>query len=158
MIDYILYGEFDINEGNVIKVEYPSKIGINETLLASYLIPEGMHNFSTDCFCFILNKKLDYEKYLTNSINSVIDKLNINQVRYLNLNKNNLIDKSFQLKKLYNFNLFNNQWEAFNVTDQSMKENNLYLRIALDKGEGYYNILICNSENVANPEEIVFSM
>ena len=25
MIDYIVYSEFDINEGNVVKIEYPKK-------------------------------------------------------------------------------------------------------------------------------------
>jgi hypothetical protein len=156
MIDYILYGEFDINEGNVIKVEYPGKIGINETVLASYLIPEGMHNFTTDCFSFILNRKLDYEKYLFNSINGVVDKLNLNQVRYIDLSsKQGLSEKSFQLKKLYNFNLFNNQWEAFNINEKNAKENNLYLKIRLDKSEGFYNMLICTE---GEPSEIFFTM
>jgi hypothetical protein len=155
MIDYILYGEFDINEGNVIKVEYPNKIGINETVLASYLIPEGTHNFSTDCFCFILNKKLEYEKFMSNSINSVIDKLNLNQIRYLDLsNKADLTTKTFQMKKLYNFNLFNNQWESLNINEKSIKENNLYLKINLDKEGTNYNFLIYNDTT----EEVFFTM
>ena len=62
MIDYIVYGEFDINEGNVIKVEYPQKTGISEMVLSSYLIPEGTHNIMNDCFCFIINRKMNNEE------------------------------------------------------------------------------------------------
>jgi hypothetical protein len=142
MIDYILYGEFDINEGNVIKVEFPNKIGINETVLASYLIPEGTHNFTTDCFCFILNKKLDYEKYLYNSINSYIDRMNLNQIKYLDLSsKPSVLEKNFQVKKLYNFNLFNNQWESLNLNEKE----HLFFRIRKGK-EIYFNILIEDSK------------
>ena len=57
MIDYIVYSEFDINEGNVVKIEYPKKTGISETILSSYMIPEGTHNIMNDTFCFIVNKK-----------------------------------------------------------------------------------------------------
>jgi hypothetical protein len=156
MIDYIIYGEFDINEGNVVKVEWPNKIGINETVLASYLIPEGTHNFKTDSFCFILNRKLDYEKMILNSINNTIEKVNLNQTRYLDLGNNTQIvsEKVFQLKKLYNFNLFNNQWESLNINDSSVKENNLFLKIRIDKDMSFFNILIYNDLS----DEIFFTM
>ena len=54
MIDYIVYSEFDINEGSLVKIEYPNKIGIEEITLSSYMIPEGIHNTKTDNFCFEL--------------------------------------------------------------------------------------------------------
>jgi hypothetical protein len=56
MIDYIVYSEFDINEGSLVKIEYPNKIGIEEITLSSYVIPERIHNTKTDHFCFIINK------------------------------------------------------------------------------------------------------
>ena len=56
MIDYVLYSEFDNNEGSLIKIEYPNKTGISETILSSYMIPEGAHNIRSDTFCFIVNK------------------------------------------------------------------------------------------------------
>ena len=56
MIDYVIYSEFDNNEGSVVKIEYPNKTGISETILSSYMIPEGAHNIRSDTFCFIVNK------------------------------------------------------------------------------------------------------
>ena len=56
MIDYVLYSEFDNNEGSLIKIEYPNKTGISEIILSSYMIPEGAHNIRSDTFCFIVNK------------------------------------------------------------------------------------------------------
>ena len=48
MIDYIIYSEFDINAGSVVKIEYPKKTGIQEMTLSSYMIPEGIHNIMND--------------------------------------------------------------------------------------------------------------
>jgi len=34
MIDYIIYSEFDIKKGNVVKIEYPIKTRITEMTLS----------------------------------------------------------------------------------------------------------------------------
>ena len=34
MIDYIIYSEFDINEGSLVKIEYPIKTRITEMTLS----------------------------------------------------------------------------------------------------------------------------
>ena len=62
MIDYIIYSEFDNNEGSLVKIEYPIKTGVSETILSSYMIPEGAHNIRSDTFCFIVNKAQNSKK------------------------------------------------------------------------------------------------
>ena len=44
MIDYIIYSEFDINAGSVVKIEYPKKTEIKEMTHSSYIIKEGINN------------------------------------------------------------------------------------------------------------------
>ena len=88
MIDYIIYSEFDNNEGSVVKIEYPNKTGISEIILSSYMIPEGAHNIRSDTFCFIVNKS-SYNKK-TNLFTEIKKKVNefskIRTTRYLNFN------------------------------------------------------------------------
>ncbi len=143
MIDYIIYGEFDINEGNVVKVEYPNKTGISEMVLASYLIPEGTHNIMNDCFCFIINRKENYEESISQSAKAIIDSFNSNTVKYIDL-KGQIKDKSFQLKKLYNCN--SNKWECF-------KEENMFMIIKIDQSQSFYNIIVIDKS-----ETVVISM
>jgi hypothetical protein len=143
MIDYIIYGEFDINEGNVVKVEYPHKTGINEMVLASYLIPEGTHNIMNDCFCFIINRKENYEDSIILSTKSIVDSINTNVVKYIDLKGANK-DKSYLLKKVYNYNF--NKWESFT-------EDILSMQIKIDQSQGFYNIVITNKK-----DEVILNM
>ena len=85
MIDYIIFGEFDINEGNVIKLEYPDKTGVSDLILSSYMIPEGAHNTMTDTFTFILNKKSNSDQILLKTLNEINENLNLNRIKYLDL-------------------------------------------------------------------------
>jgi hypothetical protein len=126
MIDYIIYGEFDINEGNVIKLEYPQKTGINEMVLASYLIPEGTHNIMNDCFCFIINKKPNAEEIICQNLKQEIDKLSSpsSDVIYLDLTNNqsfhkNVSGKKFKIKEMYNYNSNSAQWESWKINNPS---------------------------------------
>lgn len=58
MIDYIVLAEFDINEGSIIRYQYPSPIqGVEAETIAAYMLPEGGHNRSADSTYFILNRK-----------------------------------------------------------------------------------------------------
>ena len=85
MIDYIIFGEFDINEGNVIKLEYPEKTGVKDLILSSYLIPEGAHNTMSDTFTFILNKKLDSDEKILKNLKDLNEKLQLHKIMYLDL-------------------------------------------------------------------------
>jgi hypothetical protein len=143
MIDYIIYGEFDINEGNVVKVEYPRKTGISEMVLASYLIPEGTHNIMNDCFCFIINRKENYEDSIVSSAKSFIDSVNSNIVKYVDL-KGVDSEKTYQLKKVYNYNF--NKWESF-------IEGSSTLKIKKDQTQNYYNIVISDKK-----DEVILTM
>ena len=89
MIDYIIFSEFDINEGNVVKLEYPEKTGVSDLILSSYMIPEGAHNTMTDTFTFILNKKTNSDEILLNQLKETNEKLNLNRIKYLDLKSSN---------------------------------------------------------------------
>ena len=111
MIDYVLYSEFDNNEGSLIKIEYPNKTGISETILSSYMIPEGAHNIRSDTFCFIVNKSQANKKdNLFSEIKKTVNEFNkIKTIKYYNfmnspIFKEKIKDKGFSIKKIYNFN------------------------------------------------------
>ena len=71
MIDYIVLAEFDINEGSVIRYSYPSPIpNVEPGIIASYMLPEGGHNRSTDSTYFIVNRKK--AKDLANDLQKII--------------------------------------------------------------------------------------
>ena len=89
MIDYIIFGEFDINEGNVIKLEYPEKTGVSDLILSSYMIPEGAHNTMIDTFTFVLNKKINSDAILLKNLKEMNEKLNLNKIKYLDLKSSN---------------------------------------------------------------------
>lgn len=58
MIDYIVLAEFDINEGSIIRHQYPTSIhGVEAETIAAYMLPEGGHNRSADSTYFILHRK-----------------------------------------------------------------------------------------------------
>jgi hypothetical protein len=90
MIDYIIFGEFDINEGNVIKLEYPEKTGVSDLILSSYMIPEGAHNTMNDTFTFVLNKKPNSDEILLNYLKEINEKMNLNRIKYLDLKSSSL--------------------------------------------------------------------
>lgn len=158
MIDYIVYGEFDINEGNVIKVEYPQKTGISEMVLSSYLIPEGTHNIMNDCFCFIINRKMNNEELLVENMKKQMDKLNLNLIKYLDLKSSQHYDlyvknKVFKLKELYNYNSFAIKWESLNLLKNFSKDD-ILLKIDQDTKENFFNFIVFDSNN----NEVFFSI
>lgn len=150
MIDYIIYGEFDINEGNVIKVEYPRKTGVNEMVLASYLIPEGTHNIMNDCFCFIINRNENDFNSITSSTKNVLNSFQSNTIKYIDLKRTYNKDKVYQLKNLYKLSTLNN-WENY---FDNMVENNLYLKIKNDDKRSTYNIVVYDKTT----DELLLSM
>ena len=159
MLDYILYAEFDINEGSIIKLEYPQKTGVSELVLASYMIPEGAHNIMNDCFCFIVNRKENYEEIIIENIKRQMDKLNLNLIKYLDLTnsveyRKNIEGKSFKLKEIYNYNSFSVKWESLNLAQTFSKDNNTYLKISPDPKENFYNIIVYDK----NTNEVFFSI
>lgn len=155
MIDYIIYGEFDINEGNVIKVEYPQKLGINETILSSYLIPEGTHNIMNDCFCFVLNKKTNSEDILIESMKKQVDKFNLGYIKYIDLGSfpyyNSFVkDKVFKIKEIYNYNSFTVKWESMNMSENFMKNKTdcISFKINKDPKESFFNMIIFQESEI----------
>ena len=57
-MDYIVLAEFDINQGSVVKHQYPHPIPNAEpNTIASYMLPEGGHNRSSDITYFLLNRR-----------------------------------------------------------------------------------------------------
>ncbi|PVU92017.1 hypothetical protein BB561_004083 [Smittium simulii] len=55
-VDYILVAEFDINEGSVLKQQYPEPTGEDESYLADLMLPDGAHLRETDWSIFLLNQ------------------------------------------------------------------------------------------------------
>ena len=140
MIDYIILGEFDINEGNVVRLEYPNKIGISDMILSSYIIPEGTHNIMTDSFCFIVNKTNLQEDIIPKKIkpddekNKEKDKdKNINNnntkgfMRYFNLERPlrelKIENKIYKIKQVHLFNKNTNEWIPLQSFDLNMNLN-----------------------------------
>jgi hypothetical protein len=52
MIDLVLASEFDIYKGCIIKHYFPTYFEINDTILASYMIPDGVHKWEIDLCAF----------------------------------------------------------------------------------------------------------
>ena len=150
MIDYIIYSEFDNNEGSLVKIEYPIKTGISETILSSYMIPEGAHNIRSDTFCFIVNKPSNSKKEnLFSEIKKAVNELNkIKTIKYLDFSKSEIYvdkikDKGFQIKKIYNLNKQNQSWESLKMTEEYFKQNkNIYIKIWQDDKEKIFKFLI----------------
>ena len=55
-MSYVLLGEFDIDEGSILKHQYPQETGADEHLLAELMLPDGAHSRSEDWTIFYLNQ------------------------------------------------------------------------------------------------------
>ena len=55
-IEAILFAEFDIDKGSVLRQQYPEKVTDDEGLLAELMLPEGTHNHTQDWTIFMLNR------------------------------------------------------------------------------------------------------
>ena len=55
-IEAVLFAEFDIDKGSVLRVQYPQQISEDEGLLAELMLPEGVHNRPQDWTVFMLNR------------------------------------------------------------------------------------------------------
>ena len=174
MIDYIIYSEFDNNEGSLVKIEYPIKTGVSETILSSYMIPEGAHNIRSDTFCFIVNKSSNSKKEnLFSEIKKAVNEFNkIKTIKYFDFSKSELYlekikDKGFQLNKIYNLNKQNKSWESLKTTEEYFKQNkNIFIKIWQDKKEKIFKFLIYMIKDATNnivnktkeKEDIIFEI
>lgn len=52
LVSHIALAEFDIDAGSVVRVQYPSPIGLKESLLAELMLPEGAHLRDSDWTVF----------------------------------------------------------------------------------------------------------
>ena len=55
-IEAVLFAEFDIDKGSVLRQQYPEKVSDDEGLLAELMLPEGTHNHTQDWTIFMLNR------------------------------------------------------------------------------------------------------
>ncbi|GAA5821503.1 hypothetical protein JCM3770_000601, partial [Rhodotorula araucariae] len=53
---YILLAEFDIDQGSILKHQYPAPTGTDEHLLAEHMLPDGAHDRAEDWTVFYLNQ------------------------------------------------------------------------------------------------------
>ena len=52
-ISYIIAAEFELTKGTVVSGTYPKTFDLSlENILIEKLIPDGLHNYQSDCFCF----------------------------------------------------------------------------------------------------------
>ena len=174
MIDYIIYSEFDNNEGSLVKIEYPTKTGISETILSSYMIPEGAHNIRSDTFCFIVNKPSNSKKEnLFSEIKKAVNEFNkIKTIKYFDFSKCDIYlekikDKGFALNKIYNLNKQNKSWESLKTTEEYFKQNkNIFIKIWQDEIEKIFKFLIyiikdplnTNKNKEKEKEDIIFEI
>ncbi|GAA5830718.1 hypothetical protein JCM11251_001053 [Rhodosporidiobolus azoricus] len=56
MVEYVLLAEFDIDQGSVLKHQWPAKTGCDEHLLAEHMLPDGAHDRAEDWTVFYLNQ------------------------------------------------------------------------------------------------------
>ena len=161
MIDYIIYSEFDINAGSVVKIEYPKKTGIQEMTLSSYMIPEGIHNIMNDTFCFIINRKNDGDESIISDIKRTKNEFEkIRTVKYLDFHyspiyKNKINDNKFQLKAIYNFNTLSNHWESFKSIQALIQENKeIFLKITPIENEKYFKLITFTINDINDSDNI----
>ena len=160
MIDYIVYGEFDINEGNVIKIEYPKKTGVSEMILSSYMIPEGAHNTMNDTFCFIINKKTDSDEIIIPGIKKAINNFNQSKsIKYLNfayskIYNDEIDNKGFIVKEIYNLDSSINKWNSLKATTTLSKDQTIYIKVSLDDKEKIYKLVIYTLKSQNNQSDI----
>ncbi|GAA5849623.1 hypothetical protein JCM8547_000514 [Rhodosporidiobolus lusitaniae] len=55
-VEYVLLAEFDIDQGSVLKHQYPASTGTDEHLLAEHMLPDGAHDRPEDWTVFYLNQ------------------------------------------------------------------------------------------------------
>ncbi|GAA5997729.1 AFI1/MesA family protein [Rhodotorula paludigena] len=55
-VDYVLLAEFDIDQGSILKHQYPHDTGTDEHLLAEHMLPDGAHDRPEDWTVFYLNQ------------------------------------------------------------------------------------------------------
>lgn len=55
-VEYVLLAEFDIDEGSVLRHEYPAPTGTDQHLLAEHMLPDGAHDRTEDWTVFYLNQ------------------------------------------------------------------------------------------------------
>lgn len=55
-VEYILLAEFDILSGSTIKHQFPYPIGVDEQVLAEFMLPDGAHKRQDDWTVFFLNR------------------------------------------------------------------------------------------------------
>ena len=169
MIDYVIYSEFDNNEGSLVKIEYPNKTGISETILSSYMIPEGAHNIRSDTFCFIVNKGPNNKKEnLFSEIKKTVNEFSkIKTIKYYNFTyspiyQEKIIDKGFPIKKIYNFNNQSKSWESLKTTEEYFNQNkNIFVKIWQEPKEKIFKFIIYILKDINNKkskEEEIFEI
>ncbi|GAA5824786.1 hypothetical protein JCM10212_004929 [Sporobolomyces blumeae] len=55
-VEYVFLAEFDIDQGSVLRHEYPAKTGTDQHLLAEHMLPDGAHDRPEDWTVFYLNQ------------------------------------------------------------------------------------------------------
>ncbi|KAH3756862.1 methionyl-tRNA synthetase [Pelomyxa schiedti] len=55
-VQFLLLAEFDILTGSGVKLQYPYTTGIDESVLAEFMLPDGVHKRSDDWTVFFLNR------------------------------------------------------------------------------------------------------
>ncbi|BGP39727.1 hypothetical protein JCM10450v2_003696 [Rhodotorula kratochvilovae] len=55
-VEYVLLAEFDIDQGSILKHQYPAPTGTDEHLLAEHMLPDGAHDRAEDWTVFYLNQ------------------------------------------------------------------------------------------------------
>jgi hypothetical protein len=53
-VQHVLCAEFDIDEGSLLRHQYPGPTGVDEHLLAELMLPDGAHARSEDWTVFYL--------------------------------------------------------------------------------------------------------
>ncbi|KAJ2610388.1 hypothetical protein H4S08_003639 [Coemansia sp. RSA 1365] len=56
-VEYILLAEFDIDQGAILKHQYPRPTGADDSHLAELMLPDGAHARESDWTMFFLNQK-----------------------------------------------------------------------------------------------------
>ncbi|GAA5855904.1 hypothetical protein JCM9279_001167 [Rhodotorula babjevae] len=55
-VEYVLLAEFDIDQGSLLRHQYPAPTGTDEHLLAEHMLPDGAHDRPEDWTVFYLNQ------------------------------------------------------------------------------------------------------
>lgn len=143
MIDTIILGEFDINQGNIIKLEYPIKLDIPEIVLSSYVIPEGSHNIKLDNYSFILKNK----KFNKNKQN--LDIIKLTNTKFIDLKEKEY--KKYRLTKVVKYNEKKQEWEDM-YPNSTSKVFTLKINYAKHNNYSYYYFSIYEGSN-SNPDK-----